>query len=102
MPDKPKDVDNNATSKPDTSDEVFKLKEAATFAKVTKELLARALRRGKLKGSKPSNSSGWHILKSRLIQWVDDGMPGTEPETEEERQQRLAEEAEENEHDEQR
>jgi hypothetical protein len=61
------------------------LAEFATFVRLAKRPLYRAIRRGTLKATNVGGRAGFRILKSDGLAWVREGMKGTEPFNDEER-----------------
>lgn len=62
------------------NDEVMDIEEAAVFVRLSKTLLRRAVKRGKLKAALIPGGGGHRFLRSALIEWVDAGCPGCESE----------------------
>lgn len=60
------------------NDDVMDVEEAAAFVRLSKPLLRRAVKRGKLKAAVIPGGGGHRFLRSALIEWVDAGCPGCE------------------------
>ena len=63
------------------TDEIFKIKEAAAFARVAVPTLRKAIKSGALRAALIPGGGGYRILKSDLIGWVKDGCKGISDES---------------------